>query len=173
MKKEIVIKNNFSVKTYTKAALNAIFPKWMFWILVALYSMLLINGIRMIINEILSNKFNLNNLMNIEIFALFFPLFLYIIFSQSVNNKFKEDSKNKENIYHILNDDFFEIKGDSFVTKYFWRDLLKINEVKDYFLVFMTKNSFLIINKADLKDNQYNELKELFNSLDIKKSLKS
>ena len=37
----------------------------------------------------------------------------------------------------------------------------------------MAKNDIKIIRKADLKDNQYNELKELFNSIDIKKSLKS
>jgi uncharacterized membrane protein len=173
MNKEIVIKNNFSVKSYTKAALNVLLPKWLIWSSVAIYSMLFIYDIKLIANEISSNQFNIDNLMRTEIFALFFPFFLYFIFSRSIKTKFKEDPKNKETIYHTLNNDYFEVKGDSFVTKYFWKDLDKIKEVKDFFLVFMTKNSFLVINKSDLKDNQYNELKELFNSIDIKKSLKS
>jgi hypothetical protein len=173
MNKEIVINNNFSTKSYTKAALNVVLPKWLFWVSVILYSILFINGIRMLIIEMFSNQFTSNNLMKTEIYAIFFPLFLYFVFSQSIKNKLKKDLENKENICYILNNDFFEIKGDSFITSHSWKDLLRINEVKDFFLVFITKNSFLIINKSDLRENQYNELKELFNSLDIKKSLKN
>lgn len=172
MDKEIVIKNNFNIKLYTKAALNVLIPAWLIWASTAMYSILFIYDIKLIVNEISSNQFKIDNLMRTEIFALFFPLFLYFIFSRSVKTKFKEDPKNKETIYHILNNDYFEVKGDSFGTKYFWKDLFKIEEVKSFFLVFMTKNTFLVINKSDLKDNQYNELKELFNSIDIKKSLK-
>lgn len=173
MDKEIVIKNNFNIKLYTKAALNVLLPKWLIWAFFAIYSMLFIYDIKLIATEISSDQFNIDNLVRTEIFALFFPFFLYFIFSRSVKTKFKEDPKNKETIYHTLNNDYFEVKGDSFVTKYFWRDLLKIEEVKDFFLVFITKNNFLVINKSDLKNNQYNELKDLFNSIDIKKSLKS
>ena len=56
--------------------------------------------------------------------------------------------------------------------KYFWKDIFKIEEKNDWFLIYITKDMAKVIRKADLKDNQYNELKELFNSLNIKKSLK-
>lgn len=63
--------------------------------------------------------------------------------------------------------------GDSFNMKFFWKDLKKITEKKDWFLIYLEKNSAKVLNKSDLKNNQYNELKQLFNSIDIKKSLKS
>jgi len=56
--------------------------------------------------------------------------------------------------------------------KYFWKDIFKIVEKNDWFLIYITKNMAKVIRKADLKDNQYKELKELFGSLNIKKSLK-
>lgn len=171
MEKEIIIKNNFSVKTYTKAVLSVIFPQWIVWISVLLYIFLLINAIRLITNECTSEHFDISNLMRTEIFALFFPILLYYIFIRSIKTNFDKDSKNKEIVYHILTNDSFEIKGESFSTKHLWTNLLMIKEVKDFFIVYITKNSFLIINKSDLKDNQYQELKNLFTSIDIKKSL--
>ncbi|TPG35376.1 YcxB family protein [Flavobacterium pectinovorum] len=173
MEKEILVKNNFSAKTYTKAILSVMFPKPIIWFCIIAFSLLLINGVRIIINETSKDNFSFDNLFRSEILILFFPLVLFLILRRNIAIKFNEDPKNKENIYHIFNYDFFQVKGDSFDTKYFWKDLLKIKEVKDYFIVFIKKNHFLILNKADLKNNQYNELKQLFNSIDIKKSLKS
>lgn len=173
MEKEILIKNNFSIKTYTKALLNVMFPKPILWIIIVVFSLLFINAIRIIINESAEPNFTLNSLLRTEILVLLLPLVYYLILTQSLKAKFKKNSQNKENIYHILNTDFFQVKGDSFDIKYFWKNLQIIREVKDHFLVFVKSNHFLIINKSDLKNNQYNELKLLFNSIDIKKSLKS
>ncbi|WP_396155960.1 YcxB family protein [Flavobacterium sp.] len=47
-----------------------------------------------------------------------------------------------------------------------------MKETKKWFLIYQKKNTALPIIKTDLKDNQYNEIKELFNSINIKKSLK-
>lgn len=173
MEKEILIKNNFNAKTYTKATLNVMLPKPIFWFFIVIFLLFLINAIRIIINESSKDNFNFYNLLKSEILILFLPIILYAILRQSISTKFNQDPKNRENIYHVFNHDFFQVKGESFDTKYFWRDLIMIREVKNYFLLFAAKNHFLIINKNDLKDNQYNELKQIFNSIDIKKSLKS
>lgn len=63
-------------------------------------------------------------------------------------------------------------QGETFKIENFWDEAYQIKETKDWFLIYLKKNSALPIIKTDLKDNQYNELKELFNSLNIKKSLK-
>ena len=60
----------------------------------------------------------------------------------------------------------------SFDIKYFWKDIVKLEEKNDLFLIYVKKNQAKFIKKSDLKNNQYNELKALFNSLNIKKSLK-
>jgi len=173
MEKEIVVKNNFNVKTYTKAALNVMFPKPLVWLSIIPFFLLLINAIWIIINEISKDNFTLYNLLRSDILVIFFPLVFYFIIYRSVTSKFNQDPKNKENIHHIFNYDFFQVKGESFDSKYFWKDLLMIKEVKEYFFIFIKKNHFLVINKTDLKENQYRELKQLFNSIDTKKSLKS
>jgi hypothetical protein len=57
---------------------------------------------------------------------------------------------------------------------FIFKDYLRVNlflEIK-WFLIYIDKKHAKVIRKADLKDNQYNELKELFSSLPIKKSLK-
>lgn len=36
-------------------------------------------------------------------------------------------------------------------------------------MIFIAKNKALVIKKNDLKNNQYNELNELFKSLNLKK----
>jgi len=51
-----------------------------------------------------------------------------------------------------------------------WKESFQIKETDKWFLLYLNKTSALPIIKEDLKDNQYNELKQLFNSLDIKKS---
>lgn len=63
--------------------------------------------------------------------------------------------------------------GDTFNIKFFWKDLKKITEKSNSFYIYTEKNTAKVLLKSDLKDNQYNELKQLFNSIDIKKSLKS
>ena len=56
--------------------------------------------------------------------------------------------------------------------EFLYPQLKKVVEKKEWFLIYIEKNTAKVIRKADIKDNQYNELKELFNSLNIKKSLK-
>jgi hypothetical protein len=51
--------------------------------------------------------------------------------------------------------------------------MYQIKETKSWLLIYVQKNSAFPIIKSELKNNEYNELKELFNSIDIKKSLKS
>ena len=80
--------------------------------------------------------------------------------------------KLKENIFIKFNTQYLENVGDSFNMKYFWKDIFKIVERKEWFLIYIDKKCAKVIRKADLKYNQYNELKELFSSLHIKKSLK-
>ena len=63
-------------------------------------------------------------------------------------------------------------QGETFRVENFWNEIYKIKETKEWFLIYSKKNIAFPIPKSDLLNNQYNELKELFNSLNIKKSLK-
>jgi len=63
-------------------------------------------------------------------------------------------------------------EGETFKIENFWNETYQIKETKKWFLIYQKKNTALPIIKTDLKDNQYNEIKELFNSLNINKNLK-
>lgn len=107
--------------------------------------------------------------------AIVFPLvilwFLYRIYISS-KKQLTENPRLKEDISHTFTADFFQEKGESFDVKYFWKDIAKLVEKQDFFLIYLKKNQAKIVKKSDLKDNQYNELKALFSSLNIKKRLK-
>lgn len=105
--------------------------------------------------------------------AIFILLPIIIVFTVFKQTKARLSYvKLKENIFIKFNNEYREDVGESFNMKYFWKDIFKIVEKKDWFLIYIDKKCAKIIRKADLKDNQYNEVKELFSSLNIKKSLK-
>ena len=100
------------------------------------------------------------------------PIFFYFLSYRSIKKQLDSNPRYKEQILYILNNEFIEEKGDSFAVKHFWKNLYEIVEKKNMFLIFTSKNRAILIKKSDLKQNQYQELKYLFNSLEIKKKLK-
>ena len=82
------------------------------------------------------------------------------------------NKKNNEFQKITFNDKSYIQEGETFKIVNFWSETFQIKETKEWFLIYPKKNSALPIIKSDLKDNQYQELKALFNSLTIKKSLK-
>ncbi len=168
MNKEIIIKPHFVFKDYFKAnlflALNKpfyfiIFPLTIFFLSFDIYYM------------IQGSKSFIELLFFPDLIFILLPLItLFTVFKHTKTRL--SDVKLKENILIKFNDDCLEDVGESFKMKYFWKDIFKIVEKNDWFLIYITKNMAKVIRKADLKDNQYKELKELFGSLNIKKSLK-
>jgi len=101
-------------------------------------------------------------------------VWVFIIF-RSISLSKENLYKNKRNFEYqkiTFNKNSYIQEGETFKIENFWSETYQIKETKSWFLIYPKKNSALPIVKADLKDNQYNELKELFGSLNIKKSLK-
>jgi hypothetical protein len=167
MEKEIVIKPHFVFKDYFKVYLYLFFGKMIFKLIFIFYFILILTfiydyGIRSLnLIELASSSY----LLLIFPIALIFAIYRYT--KKTLSNK-----KLKEKITIRFNIEYLEDVGETFNMKYFWKDIFKLVEKKEWFLIYVTKDVAKVIRKADLKDNQYNELKELFNSLNIKKSLK-
>jgi hypothetical protein len=100
-----------------------------------------------------------------------YPIFIYFL-KYIQTKRSLEDPRLKEDITFRINQTNLIDFGQSYSRNYTFSEMLKIMETKHFFLFYITKHMVKIIRKADLKENQYNELKELFNSLNIKKSLK-
>ncbi len=103
------------------------------------------------------------------------PIFLYFgskrIFNIS-KKKLANNPKLNEKRQVFINNESLTNIGESFKVKYLWNEFSKIEETTRWFLLYIGDYRIFPIIKNDLKDNQYNELKELFNSINIKKSLK-
>lgn len=168
MEKEIIIKPNFVFKDYFKVYLYLYWNRPFFKIISTVVLLIIIFNVL----TSLKNDFELNELFNSSfIFILSFPLIIiYSVYRYT--KKVLASPKLKENISISFNENYMEDIGESFKMKYYWKDIKKIVEKKDWFLIYVEKNLAKVIRKEDLKDYQYKELKQLFNSIDIKKSLK-
>ncbi|MEG0848848.1 MAG: YcxB family protein [Flavobacterium sp.] len=169
MEKEIIVKPSFTFKDYFKANLYIYLTRPAFIIIsVVVFLIILVN-----VTNIFSNEVNLKDIFTSSfVFILLYPLLIIYSIYRHTKRIFKNPRLN-ENLSIHFNENYMEEVGDSFNMKFFWKDLKKITEKKDWFLIYLEKNSAKVLNKSDLKNNQYNELKQLFNSIDIKKSLKS
>jgi amino acid permease len=167
MEKEIIIKPTFDIKSSFKATLQVLLGSKLI-LLIILILMVIFNNIFVNFNNIEISL--IETITSILVIPLFLSFFIFSIFRKT-KKSILENPRLKENIIYIINNKSFQEKGDSFDLKYFWENIKKIVEEKDFFLIYVAKNNAIVIKKTDLKDNQYIELKELFNSLNIKKKL--
>lgn len=108
-----------------------------------------------------------------------FPLLIVIIFwtftyfrtIQTTTRRILSNSKCFENITLTINKDSFTQEGQTFKIQNFWKDIKKLKETKDWFLIFQNQNSAIPIFKKDISDEQLKDLKELFISLNFEKKL--
>jgi len=169
MEKEVIIKPTFDVKSTFNATLLVLMSTKL-----KLYSLFLlaIISINLFSNFALEEKIDIISIITpFLIFPTIILLSVFFIY-RSTKKQIEENPRLKENIVYILNNEYFQEKGDSFEIKHFWKNIIKVVEKKEYFLIYVAKNKANFIRKSDLKNTQYDELKELLSSLNIKKSLK-
>lgn len=173
MDKEITLEPSFTVKSSMKGTYYILFKP----VHIIIFSFLLataIFGLSDYFFNILgsANKKN-HDFPFFGLIIILLPLFIYLLTYKAVKKEINHNPRIKENIKYIFNTEYFQEKGETFEVKHFWKNIIKIVEKKDMFLFYLNKNRAILLQKTDLKDNQYNELKQLFNSIEIKKSLKS
>ena len=158
MEKEVIIKPSFDVKSTFNASLLVLMSTKLKLYSLFLLTIILIN---LFSNFALEEK---TDIISIIIPFLIFPtiilLSVFFIY-RSTKKQIEENPRLKENIVYILNDEYFQEKGDSFEIKHFWKNIIKVVEKKDFFLIYIAKNKANLIRKSDLKNTKYDELKEL------------
>lgn len=91
---------------------------------------------------------------------LLLPLVLilstYRLTEQTLSNK-----KLKENITIHIDEAKIQYEGESFHNEYKWKDLVKIKETKNWFLLYVNKNFAQVIRKKDLSTNQVIDLRTI------------
>jgi mRNA-degrading endonuclease YafQ of YafQ-DinJ toxin-antitoxin module len=166
MNNDIVIKPSFEAKSNFKATLYLYGTTKRLFLYVSI--LFIIVSVQYFTGQIKDTFIIVSFIIS---FLLVFSYSIFIIYKNQ-KKQLIENPRLKENIFYIVNNEYFQEKGDSFEVKHFWKNLFQIVEKKDMFLIYTIKNRAILIKKSDLKENQYTELKELFNSINIKKSLK-
>ena len=108
-------------------------------------------------------------------FFMFFIIIWTSIYFRLVHTMKQNIVKNKKNLEKqtiTFNAESYIQQGKTFKIESFWNETYQIKETKSWFLIYPRKNFAFPLIKSDLTQNQYSELKELFNSLKINKSLK-
>lgn len=106
------------------------------------------------------------------IIALAISVFIYFRMLNELKRNLLRNKRNLETQNITFSNKSYIQQGETFRIENFWNELYQIKETSKWILIYPRKNSAFPIVKADLKGNEYNELKAFFNSLNIKKSLK-
>jgi hypothetical protein len=165
MENQIIIKPTFDAKSIFWASITVGLGSRFIIFFIAFFSIITLN-------ILLSGANHFDSWMPFLIMMVIMPVLVFWGTYRRSKKAFNDNPKLKEDITYTLNNEYFFEKAETYEVKYFWKEVFKIQEKKDFFLIYIRKNVAKIIKKSDLKDNQYNELKTLFNSLPIKKSLK-
>jgi hypothetical protein len=165
MESQIVIKPSFDANSTFKATLLVYKNSRLFIYLIVIFIIMSIS----VSTNASHDKYFWVPL--VTVYPLVVIWFVYRIYAAS-KKQLTDNPRLQEDITHVFTANYFQEKGESFDIKYFWKDIVKLEEKNDLFLIYIKKNQAKFIKKSDLKNNQYNELKALFNSLNIKKSLK-
>jgi hypothetical protein len=92
-------------------------------------------------------------------FIFIIPIFLYFI-NKGVKNSFNSNSKIQENIIYEFFEDKLKITGETYNGETNWDKIYKIEELKNYVLIYENLTSCYIIKKESFNE-QYGEFKQI------------
>lgn len=172
MEKEITIKPKYELKEYFKVSLYITARHPLYILLMVFFGLMILSVLAILILGILEGTSDLFSLLDPTylIFIIWPALVIFLTYIKT--KKALASPRLKEDIIIKYNKDFFQEIGESFDIKYFWKDIKKVVETKKWFLIYIQSNQAKVIVKKDLNGDEFKDLKELFKSLTIKKSLK-
>ena len=98
---------------------------------------------------------------------VFFPLSTFIAAKLS----YKSNARIKETIEYFFEDDFLEIRGESFSSKLTWPKIYKVSKTRDWLLIWQSRQIANVIPLRDVWEGDILKLKEILNRHDVKNNL--
>jgi hypothetical protein len=100
-------------------------------------------------------------------------LVMYFFTKRSTYNALIKNPKSLETQTFKFDEQGFTVAGQTYSSEFSWSNIPKIVETKDCFLIHLQKISAFVIDKSQLSQAEYTELKQYFSSLPVKTKLKS
>lgn len=97
----------------------------------------------------------------------------FIIYSslKSIKKRIQNNTRSFEDIKITFNHKCFIQEGTTFKIETFWKDVFKLKETKEWYLLFLNQNTAIPLFKEKLTEEELKDLKVFFNSLNLKKDL--
>lgn len=173
MEKEIIINQSLNAKQIGEISTNVFFSsKLKYFYFLVVFCTLLSSFVPFL--NLYDTKIN----QELDLTNFIFPIIFIsvpFLFKNSIQKNAEKIFTEKEMFYrnmkYTLNSNQFIIEGDSYYNTYDWKNLHKIKETKKWFLIYNNQYQAIAIDKNQQKTETIKEIKQLFNSLSIKKSL--
>ena len=157
MDKEIIIKPHFVFKDYFKVNLYLFTNS-----INGAFSLIIILSVLVYGTYFYSiGSLSLTDLILLLIYLFVIIPIVYLLINFIKTKRTLADPRLKEDITFKINKTNFIDFGQSYSRIFTFTEMLKIIETKHFFLFYITKHMVKVVRKADLKDNQYNELKAI------------
>lgn len=173
MEKEIIIEPKYTTKDYLEFTYKNLFAKWGVKLIILYALVLLIVDLVYLFQVsnfiVFSNGIPIFNIIFPIVVFVAFPLFIYLVLKKALHN----DAKLGKQTIFIFNKDYFRTQKELSDVKKPWNLYESIVETESDFLLKQKKNQTDFFPKRFFSEQQIIDFRELIQTLDIKKSLKS
>ncbi|MDF2933264.1 MAG: YcxB family protein [Chryseobacterium sp.] len=119
---------------------------------------------------------NENDSQEIFKFAvIWFPAIILFIIVRSyfrLKNAFYSNKKIQEEIIYTFTDEKVQTKGETFEGDFTWNTVFKVKELKDWFLIYQSKQTMNMLQKAKMDKEQISELRKIITENGVKAKLR-
>lgn len=107
------------------------------------------------------------------LFAIYILIGIPMITYFMAKRKYSKSKLTKDVIQYTFNDKGVEISGSNYDSKIEWVVVHKIEETKNWFLIYLSQRNAHLIHKSDFKKSEIPWFKSLIRSRNIKSRLKT
>ncbi|MEC3875917.1 YcxB family protein [Chryseobacterium salviniae] len=108
-----------------------------------------------------------------SVWLLVFFLFIMIRTYFSVKNIFYSNKKIQENISYIFTDEKICMEGETFSEDFTWNSVYKVNENKEWFLIYHNAQTMNMVPKKYFTKEQLSELRDIIRKNNVKAKLRN
>ena len=122
---------------------------------------------------------NIDIILSYDIFSLIYIAIVLLIIiwmpirtRKKIKNDFESNKSIQEEITYQFSNEKIEIIGESFHSEVSWATVFKVDELKDWFMIYQGNNAVNLIPKKNFTQQQKKDLRNLITSHNIKSKLR-
>jgi hypothetical protein len=158
------IKTKLSEKDFINVNFVMFYSNLLLRILMIMFALFLI------ISFVMSFFVDQISLLNVISFALLLTIWPVIIYFSSKKN-YKSNLQISELIEYDFDKESLHVKGESFESKLLLNKIYKVSLVKNWLLLFQSKQIANIIPRRDISSQQITDLRSILNEQGVKNNL--